>query len=225
MDEAKLMQSPEFSMNRRAMLGRCGMGLGATWTNGSLHDEGLLGETNPLRSKTPHFLGKAKSVIWIFVNGGPSQVDTWDYKPALEKMDGKTMEGFDRFTGFFANAVGGLMKSPFEFTRRGECGKPVSEIFPYLGEHADKMSFIHSGHTESNNHSPALFMMNCGIPRMGFPCAGSWATYGLGSSSKDLPAFVVMSDPLGRGLPKGHAELGSGFFTERLSGDLLPAHG
>ena len=66
------------------------------------------------------------------MNGGPSQVDTWDYKPALEKMDGKTMEGFDRFTGFFANAVGGLMKSPFEFTRRGECGKPVSEIFPYL---------------------------------------------------------------------------------------------
>ena len=123
MDEAKLMQSPEFSLNRRAMLGRCGMGVGRLGLTGLLHDEGLLGETNPLRSKTPHFLGKAKSVIWIFVNGGPSQVDTWDYKPALEKMDGKTMEGFDRFTGFFANAVGGLMKSPFEFTRRGECGK------------------------------------------------------------------------------------------------------
>ena len=111
------------------------------------------------------------------------------------------------------------MKSPFQFTPRGKCGKPVSEIFPYLGEHVDKMAFIHSGHTESNNHSPALFMMNCGVPRMGFPCAGSWATYGLGSSSKDLPAFVVMSDPLGRGLPKGHAaNWGAGFLPSVYQG-------
>ena len=213
-------------INRRTMLGRCGMGLGALGLTGLLHDEGLLGAANPLSPKMPHFAGKAKSVIWIFVNGGPSQVDTWDYKPALEKMDGKTMEGFDRFTGFFANAVGGLMKSPFEFTRRGECGKPVSEIFPYLGEHVDKMAFIHSGHTESNNHSPALFMMNCGIPRMGFPCAGSWATYGLGSSSKDLPAFVVMSDPLGRGLPKGHAaNWGAGFLPSVYQGTYFRPKG
>jgi hypothetical protein len=81
----------------------------------------------------------------------------------------------------------------------------VSEIFPRLGEHVDRMAFIHSGYTESNNHSPALFMMNCGLPRMGFPCVGSWVTYGLGSESRDLPGFVVMSDPKGRGLPKGHA--------------------
>ena len=125
MNDSRFSNSPASLLNRRSMLGRCGMGLGALGLTGLLHDEGLLGAANPLSSKTPHFLGKAKSVIWIFVNGGPSQVDTWDYKPALEKMDGKTMEGFDRFTGFFANAVGGLMKSPFEFTPRGECGKPV----------------------------------------------------------------------------------------------------
>ena len=81
----------------------------------------------------------------------------------------------------------------------------VSEIFPHLGRHVDKMAFIHSVFTESNNHSPALFMMNTGMPRMGFPCVGSWVTYGLGSESQNLPGFVVMSDPQGRGLPKGHA--------------------
>ncbi|SVB04958.1 uncharacterized protein METZ01_LOCUS157812, partial [marine metagenome] len=132
-------------MNRRSMLSRCGMGLGALGLTGLLHDDGLLGAANPLAPKQSHFPGKAKSVIWIFVNGGPSHVDTWDYKPALEKMDGKTFEGFDRFTGFFANAVGGLMKSPFQFTPRGQCGKMVSSLFPHLGEHVDKMAFIHSG--------------------------------------------------------------------------------
>jgi hypothetical protein len=207
-------------MTRRSMLSRCGMGLGSLGLTGLLHDDGLLGAAaNPLAPKKSHFAGRAKSVIWIFVNGGPSHVDTWDYKPALEEMDGKTFEGFDRFTGFFANAVGGLMKSPFQFTPRGQCGKMVSEIFPHLGEHVDKMAFIHSGHTESNNHSPALFMMNCGLPRMGYPCAGAWATYGLGSPSRDLPSFVVMSDPLGRGLPKGHAaNWGAGFLPSVYQG-------
>ena len=206
-------------VNRRAMLSRCGMGLGSLGLASLMSDEGLLGRANPLAPSNSHFAGKAKAVIWIFVNGGPSHVDTWDYKPALEKMNGKTFEGFDRFTGFFANAVGGLMKSPFKFTPRGQCGKMVSEIFPKLGEHVDKMAFIHSGHTESNNHSPALFMMNCGLPRMGYPCAGSWVTYGLGSVSRDLPAFVVMSDPLGRGLPKGHAaNWGAGFLPSVFQG-------
>jgi hypothetical protein len=146
-------------------------------------------------------------------------VDTWDYKPALAKRDGQTLEGFDRFTGFFANSVGGLMKSPFEFKQHGQCGKHVSSIFPRLAKHVDRMAFIHSGHTESNNHSPALFMMNCGLPRMGYPCVGSWVTYGLGSSSDSLPAFVVMSDPKGRGLPKGHAaNWGAGFLPSVYQG-------
>src|SRR5262249_61989985 len=102
-------------------------------------------------------------------------------------------------------AVGGLMKSPFAFAPRGECGKLVSEIFPHLGKHVDKMAFIHSAFSESNNHSPALFMMNTGFPRMGYPCVGSWGDFGLGSHEPNLPGFVVMSDPRGRGLPKGHA--------------------
>ena len=208
-----------FSKNtRRAMLQRCGMGVGALGMWSLLHKEGLAGQSS-LSPKQSHFAPKAKSVIWIFANGGHSQVDTWDYKPALDKLDGQTLEGFDRFTGFFANAVGGLMKSPFEFKPYGQCGKYVSSIFPNISKHVDRMAFVHSGHTESNNHSPALFMMNCGLPRMGYPCVGSWITYGLGSNSDSLPAFVVMSDPKGRGLPKGHAaNWGAGFLPSIYQG-------
>jgi hypothetical protein len=102
----------------------------------------------------------------------------------------------------------------------------VSEIFPCLGEHVDKMAFIHSGFTESNNHSPALFMMNTGFPRMGYPCVGSWVSYGLGSESRNLPGFVVMSDPKGRGLPKGHAaNWGSGFLPGVYQGTYLQPTG
>ena len=203
------------------MLQRCGMGMGSLGLWSLLQQEGLAGQRT-LAPKHPHFAPKAKSVIWIFTNGGPSQVDTWDYKPALAKRDGQTLEGFDRFTGFFANSVGGLMKSPFEFKQHGQCGKHVSSIFPRLAKHVDRMAFIHSGHTESNNHSPALFMMNCGLPRMGYPCVGSWVTYGLGSSSDSLPAFVVMSDPKGRGLPKGHAaNWGAGYLPSVYQGTHL----
>src|ERR1051325_7560416 len=109
-------------------------------------------------------------------------------------------------TGFLTEAVGPLMKSPFEWAQHGQSGTWVSDLFPQMATHVDKMAFIHSCHTESNNHSPALFMINTGSTRMGFPCVGSWVTYGLGSESRNLPAFVVMSDPLDRGLPKGNAQ-------------------
>ena len=215
-------------LNRREMLQRCGLGAGALGLHALLQEEGLLAAAaaDPLAPRQPHFAARAKAVIWIFVNGGQSQVDTWDYKPELAKRNGQTLEGFDRFTGFFSNSVGGLMKSPFEFRQHGQCGKWVSSIFPNLARHVDKMAFIHSLHTESNNHSPALFMMNCGLPRMGYPCVGSWATYGLGSVSRNLPAFVVMSDPRGRGLPKGHAaNWGAGFLPSVYQGTHLRPQG
>ena len=219
-------------VTRRDWLRRAGGGMGLVGLAALLAEEGLLAPpalgasgpkpTDPLLPKTPHFPARAKNVIWMFINGGPSHVDTWEFKPALEKYDGKPLNGLDPQTGFFANAVGPLMKSPFKFTPRGQCGKLVSEIFPHLGQHVDKMAFIHSGHTESNNHSPALFMMNTGVPRMGRPCVGSWVTYGLGSQSRDLPAFVVMSDPKGRGLPKGNASnWGAGFLPGAFQGTYL----
>jgi hypothetical protein len=215
----------DFSISRRQLLHRAGAGFGSVALSGLLAEEGRA-VTDPLAARKTHFKTKAKSIIWLFINGGPSQVDTWDYKPGLVKADGQELEGFDKQTGFFSKSVGPLMKSPFEFTPRGQCGKMVSSIFPALGEHADKMAFIHSGHTESNNHSPALFMMNCGQPRMGLPCVGSWVTYGLGSESRNLPAFVVMSDPLNRGLPKGHAaNWGAGFLPSVYQGTWLKPSG
>ena len=199
-------------LTRRQLLKTAGGGFGLLGLASLLESEGML-ETalaqNPMTPHPGHLPATAKRVIWFFVNGGPSHVDTWDHKPALARWDGKSIKEFDpafkNTTGFFKDAVGGLMKSPFRFSPRGQCGKMVSEIFPNLGGHVDKMAFLHSGFTESNNHSPALFMMNTGFPRMGYPCVGSWVTYGLGSETQDLPGFVVMSDPRGRGLPKGHA--------------------
>lgn len=233
------------SVLRRDALRRAGCGFGLLGLTGLLQEQGLIDGSlgiasaneelsqralNPLAAQEGHFPAKAKRVVWIFINGGPSQVDTWNYRPELTRWNGETIRKFDPefkdTTGFFKNAVGNLMQSPFQFEPRGESGKLVPEIFPYLGEHVDKMAFILSGHTESNNHSPALFAMNTGFPRMGFPCVGSWVTYGLGSESNNLPAFVVMSDPKGRGLPKGHAaNWSAGFLPGVYQGTYLSPQG
>jgi hypothetical protein len=225
-------------LTRRRWLQRAGGGFGLIGLASLLNGEGLLGapgaaadvSLNPMAARPGHFRARAKRVIWVFTNGGPSQVDTWEHKPALDRWHGKSMREFDpsfkNTTGFFKDQVGSLMKSPFMFTPRGECGKLVSEIFPRLGRHVDKMAFLHSVFTESNNHSPALFMMNTGMPRMGFPCMGSWLTYGLGSEADNLPGFVVMSDPKGRGLPKGHAaNWGAAFLPGAYQGTHLHPKG
>jgi hypothetical protein len=237
------MKLPHFSIDphprctsRREFLRRTGSGAGMLGLATLLSDSGLLetsaqaaapeGAVNPLAPKKSHFPAKAKSVIWLFMNGGQSQVDTWDYKPALEKYDGKDLPGFDKNTGFFVNDVGGLMKSPFAFQQHGKSGTWVSEIFPKMAAHVDDMAFIHSCHTETNNHSPALFQINTGMSRMGFPCAGAWVTYGLGSENQNLPSFMVMYDTLGRGLPKGHASnWGAGFLPGVYQGTALNAQG
>ena len=218
--------------SRREFLKRSGQGCGMLALASLLDQQGLLTapaeaaaddrSLNPLAPRSGHFSAKAKSVIWLFMNGGQSQVDTWDYKPELEKRDGKELEGFDKNTGFFTNQVGPLMKSPFQFARHGQSGTWASEIFPHTVKHVDDLAFIHSCHTETNNHSPALFQMNTGISRMGLPCVGSWVTYGLGSESRNLPGFVVMYDTKGRGVPKGHAQnWGAGFLPGVFQGTAL----
>lgn len=222
------------SLTRRDLFRRAGCGMGMLALRSLLDGENLHADSsgidnrsvNPLAPDRPHFEGKAKSVIWLFMNGGPSQVDTWNYRPELEKRDGKKIEGFDPNTGFFTNNVGPIMKSPFTFKQYGESGAWASSLFPHMSKHVDKMAFIHSVHTESNNHSPALFMMNTGMTRMGFPCVGSWVTYGLGTVNQNLPAFVVMADPKGRGLPKGHAgNWGAGFLPSVFQGTYLRPQG
>lgn len=192
-------------LSRRQLFRRAGAGFGLLALNELLARTGFAATQNPLAPKTPHFAAKAKSVIWLFMNGGPSHVDTWDYKPELQKRDGQPLPDFDAKTGFFPGSVGPLMKSPFEWAQHGQSGTWASSLFPNLAKQVDRLAFIHSMHTDSNNHSPALFMMNTGTTRMGYPSAGAWVTYGLGSASEDLPAFIVMSDPKDRGLPKGNA--------------------
>jgi hypothetical protein len=220
--------------SRREFLRRAGGGFGLLALAGLLDQEGLLAGSaraadaprNPLAPRPPHFPARAKSVIWLFMNGGPSHVDTWDYKPELAKRDGQELKGFDHNTGFFTNQVGPLMKSPFKFQRHGGCGAWVSELFPNMARHVDKMAFLYSCWTDSNNHSPALFKINTGMSRMGFPCLGSWVTYGLGTETQNLPAFVVMYDTLGRGIPKGHAQnWGPGFLPGVYQGTALKPQG
>jgi hypothetical protein len=221
---------PHVYSSRRDFLQRVGSGFGMVALAGLLQQEKLLAQAvnprNPLAPRPGHWPAKAKSVIWLFMNGGPSQVDTWDYKPELERRDGVDLAGFDRNTGFFRDQVGPIMKSPYRFRRHGHSGAWVSEIFPNMARHVDKMAFIYSCWTDSNNHSPALMKINTGMTRMGFPCLGSWVTYGLGTESQSLPAFVVMYDTLGRGLPKGYSQnWGAGFLPSIYQGTALKPQG
>lgn len=176
--------------SRREMLRRCGMGFGALSCATLLADEARAADIkNPMLPKQPHFSGKAKHVIHIFLNGGASQVDTFDPKPALEKWAGKSIEGGNLRT---ERKTGGVMASPFKFKKHGQSGIEVSEIFPHLGECVDDMTFIHSMHANVPNHEPSLMLMNCGESNLIRPCMGSWVTYGMGTENQNLPGFVVM---------------------------------
>ena len=201
--------------NRRDFIKIGGHGLGALALGG-------LCSQSAGAAQTPHFPAKAKSVIWLVMNGGQSHVDTWDYKPQLVKSHGQKLEGFNNEIGFFPEKVGAIMQSPFAFKQYGQSGKWVSEIFSKVAAHVDDIAFVHSCHGKSNNHSPALFTLNTGVSHMGYPCVGSWATFGLGTDNSNLPSFVVMTDPLGRGLPKGQAQnWGAGFLPGSFQGTAL----
>jgi len=219
--------------SRREFLRSTGAGFGMLALTGLLTTEtaGIAhaadtNAMNPLAPRPSNFPAQAKSIIWLFMNGGPSQVDTWDYKPELEKHDGQELKGFDSNTGFFTGSVGPIMKSPFSFKQYGKSGAWASEIYPNLAQHVDDMAFIHSCFTETNNHSPALFQINTGFSRMGFPSVGSWVTYGLGTVNQNLPGSIVMYDTLGRGLPKGYSQnWSSGFLPGVYQGTALAAQG
>lgn len=144
---------------------------------------------NPFAAKTPHFSAKAKHVIFLFLNGGLSQVDSFDPKPMLDKYDGKPYPGGNLKT---ERQTGNLMRSPFGFKKFGQSGIEVSEIFSNVGECIDDICVIRSMHTEVPNHEPSLFMMNCGHNQAGRPSLGSWITYGLGTENQNLPGFVSL---------------------------------
>jgi hypothetical protein len=168
-----------------------------------LRDEGLVSSASAetpqnLSIRKPHFAAKAKAIIWLFMPGSPSQVDTFDYKPKLQKHNGQKLDGADTKTGFFTTS-GKVLASPFKWKQYGKSGAWASEVFPSMTEHVDDMAFIHSCYSQSNNHTPAMLEMNSGMFLPGRPCVGSWVTYGLGSVNSNLPGFVVMHGVKPRG--------------------------
>src|SRR5207249_11726579 len=141
--------------------------------------------TDPLAQKSPHFPAKVKSIIWLFMTGGPSQVDTFDYKPELQRRDGQKLAGADPKTGFFTTS-GKCLRSPFAFRQHGKSGSWVSDILPHMARHVDDMAFLHSCYATANNHAPASMEISCGQVRPGYPSMGAWVTYGLGSLNQNL---------------------------------------
>jgi hypothetical protein len=150
-----------------------------------------------LKPRAPHFPAKAKSVIHLFMNGGPSQMDLFDPKPALDKHHGEAY--FDKIAGEveFIKDAGALMRSPFQFAKHGECGAWVSEVMPHLAGMVDDLAFIRSMYTTNLTHEPAVYLVQSGKMGPGRPAWGSWVVYGLGSENQNLPAYVVLDDPLG----------------------------
>ncbi len=183
-------------LTRREFLCRCGMGMGTLGLAGLLGNLGVLnakaadaGSVSPLTPKAPHFPGKAKRIIHIFANGGPSHVDTFDPKPALEKYAGQMLPMENLRT---ERKTGAAFPSPFRFEKRGQSGLEVSELFPHMAENIDDLCVIRSVHADVPNHEPSLLLMNCGEARLVRPSLGSWVTYGLGSENQNLPGFIAM---------------------------------
>ena len=149
---------------------------------------------NPMSARPPQFAPRAKSVIFLFMYGGPSQMDTFDPKPALDRWHGKPIPVFRKEDAFNAATKATAMRSPYTFAKHGQSGLDICEKFPHLARHADKLCVIRSLHADSNNHGPALFQMNSGFVQSGHPSMGSWVTYGLGSENENLPGYVVLTD-------------------------------
>jgi len=202
-------------MTRRSMLSKSGNGLGLLALAALVNEELGAASVNPLAPAESHFEPKAKSVIWLFQEGGPSGFDLFDPKPALKKWHGQRIPGVDPFFG----DPGPVMNTPYSFKQHGESGQWVANVMPHIAECVDDMAFLKAVHCESNSHAPAMYQMNTGYTRPGFPSAGAWATYGLGSSNSDLPGFVVM--PKSTGTKGGALNWGAGFLPGAHQGTLF----
>ncbi len=208
---------------RRDFLRKAGAGFGMLALADLMGRNNLLAAAapdalNPMAARAAHFPAKAKSVIWLFMEGAPSAVDMFDPKPELTRRDGQRIE-IDVFNG----NPGPLMKSPFNFAQYGDSGAWVCEHYPNVAQHVDDFAFVRSFYSESNDHVPALYQINTGIPRPGFPSAGSWITYGLGSGNKNLPGYVVLGN--NQGVKGGNLNWSSGFLPTTYQGTLFRAGG
>jgi len=219
---------------RREMLWQAGAGFTGLGLTALLDQDGFLSQqsvaadaetawTNPLAEKEPHFTPKAKNVIFFYCYGGPSHIDTFDYKPDMYGMDGKTIEVKTFGRGGHKNQ-GRIVEPRWKFKQYGECGKWVSDLFPHLGTCVDDISFIHSMTADSPIHGSAMLMMNSGKVLSGHPCLGSWVNYGLGSENQDLPGFVVMLDPRG-GPISGAKNWSSGYMPATYQATVMRSQG
>ncbi|MDZ4689050.1 MAG: DUF1501 domain-containing protein, partial [Planctomycetaceae bacterium] len=197
--------------NRRAWLSHCGGGFGALALSHLLMRESAADATAADLNGGLHHPAKARRVIQLFMNGGVSQMDTFDHKPELIRRHGEKVD-----LGLAAAATsvpGAMMKSPFEWARHGESGRWVTSVFPHLAGQVDRLAFLMAMTSKTNVHGPGSYLQNTGFVLPGFPCLGAWLSYGLGSLSDDVPAFVVLPDH--RGLPYNN--------TGNFSPGFLPA--
>lgn len=220
---------------RREFLWETGCGFGGAALTALLSSDGFFGAAraqaadgdaayqNPLAAKSGHFTPKAKSVIFLFMYGGPSHIDTFDYKPQMVGMDGKTIAVKTHGRGGHKNE-GRIVEPRWKFQQYGQCGKWVSSLFPHLGECVDDIAFLHSMTAESPIHGSAMLMMNSGKLQSGSPALGSWLNYGLGTVNENLPGFVVMLDPTG-GPISGAKNWASGYMPASYAGTVIRPEG
>ena len=216
---------------RREFIWQTGGGFGAAALASMLSHDGFFSPANatestyknPLAAKPPHFAPKAKSVIFLFMYGGPSHIDTFDRKPAMTGMDGKTVD-VKTFGRGGHKSSGRIVEPRWDFQQHGQCGKWVSSLFPNLARHVDDIAFLHSMTADSPIHGSAMLMMNSGRILSGSPALGSWVNYGLGSVNENLPGFVVMLDPAG-GPISGAKNWSSGFMPATYQGTVFKSEG
>src|SRR4051794_8855487 len=209
-------------ITRRWFFEQCGVGLGAIALGQLFQPCGLAAPTpvaNPLAQKKPPFPAKAKNVIFLFMAGAPSHLEMFDNKPELAKWDGKLppAELLKGYRAAFINPNSKLLGPKFKFDKYGECGAELSELLPHLATVVDDIAIVKSMATDAFNHAPAQILMNTGNQQFGRPSMGAWVTYGLGSESQDLPAFVVFSSGK-KGPSGGNSNWGSGFLPTLYQG-------
>ena len=219
--------SPAREVSRRWFFKECGVGLGAIALKSLMADNLVAGPApNPLAPKKPHFEGKAKNVIYLFMAGAPSHLELFDNKPALAKHDG-TLPPPELLKGYraaFINPQSKLLGPKFKFSKYGKSEAELSELLPHLGEIVDDVAIVKSMHTDAFNHAPAQIFMHTGSQQFGRPSIGSWTLYGLGSESEDLPGFVVFSSG-SKGPSGGASNWGSGFLPTVYNGVTFRSQG
>jgi hypothetical protein len=195
-DHLYIGQDPR-EITRRWFFQQCGVGLGAIALGSLFRETGLaaLAPNNPLAPKQPHFPPKAKRVIFLFMAGAPSHLELFDYKPQLAKFDGTLppAELIKDYRAAFINPSSTLLGPKFKFAKHGQCGAELSELLPHLATIVDDITIVKSMHTDAFNHAPGQLLMSTGAQQFGRPSMGAWCSYGLGTESQDLPAFVVFS--------------------------------